>query len=207
MYNKILSNMSENNFDCNFDCNEAINKLTYSDEISREDFELFFSKLFETELVLELNYGFETKKIDYNTSQHCDLCKCYITEGDYETRIPCGHKYHYECIIKMIMTHKSSQCPSCKNNREFSYKPNRSLIHSDIFNYNNHNNSQNNNVQYADQNSLFNDAYEDNYNTNYYIDSENDDDYGTINEFNDNDEQYNINEKNIDYFSEYGAFY
>ncbi|KAK0597025.1 hypothetical protein LWI29_021060 [Acer saccharum] len=57
------------------------------------------------------------KKVRFNHLDHDDRCKCMICLEEFsigvETmRMPCGHLYHGECIVKWLET--SHVCPLCR---------------------------------------------------------------------------------------------
>eukprot|EP00563_Minutocellus_polymorphus_P017836 CAMPEP_0197725502 /NCGR_PEP_ID=MMETSP1434-20131217/7010_1 /TAXON_ID=265543 /ORGANISM="Minutocellus polymorphus, Strain CCMP3303" /LENGTH=471 /DNA_ID=CAMNT_0043310979 /DNA_START=69 /DNA_END=1484 /DNA_ORIENTATION=- len=43
----------------------------------------------------------------------CDICLEDYTEGEYLLELPCGHKYHTQCI-RPWLTERSTLCPHCR---------------------------------------------------------------------------------------------
>ena len=46
------------------------------------------------------------------SSNTCNICLCDYIEGDTSTHLPCGHKFHKECILPWLK--KNNKCPICR---------------------------------------------------------------------------------------------
>ncbi len=64
------------------------------------------------EAVLCKHYGF-TINTNYPLDSNCTICMETLQNG-YVLQTPCGHDYHYKCLLETIMDHSYRKCPDCQ---------------------------------------------------------------------------------------------
>ncbi len=89
-------------------------------------------KIMLAELVLTKNYGFT---VDKKSSLEDDCAICMETMKDkIVVNIPCGHSYHYECIMECIVEYKFTKCPECSSKEDdFKFIQDNSILYSKLF--------------------------------------------------------------------------
>jgi hypothetical protein len=66
---------------------------------------------FITEAVMCMNYGFKVIN-HYSGTEECTICLDSLS-NNHIIRTPCGHIYHYDCLMPTIVQHYNFFCPNC----------------------------------------------------------------------------------------------
>ena len=57
---------------------------------------------------------------------HCNICLSDYEEGDAYRVLPCGHRFHIECVDKWLRS-TSLRCPLCNHDTRERWGSNRSV--------------------------------------------------------------------------------